>query len=111
MVTVYLRGMHRDAADWPDPLRFDPHRHVGDDRERTRGLIPFGLGPRGCIGQQLALAELRSVAPALAGKGDVEISGPVEEDASFSLRPKGGLRGRFVAATGDSARATRDLGR
>jgi cytochrome P450 len=96
VVTVYLRGIQRDVATWPDPLRFDPDRHRDEDREHARHLIPFGLGPRGCIGQHMALAELRAVAPALAAKGDVVVSGPVEEDAAFSLRPRGGLRGRFV---------------
>ena len=97
VVTVYIRGMNRDAAAWPDPERFDPGRHTGEPRERARSLIPFGLGPRGCIGQHLALAELRAITPALARHGDVAISSPVAEDASFSLRPRGGLRGQFVA--------------
>ena len=97
VVTVYLRGLLRDPTAWPDPLRFDPGRHRDGDPARARDLIPFGLGPRGCIGQHLALAELRAVTPALADRGDVVITGAVEEDASFSLRPKGGLRGRFVA--------------
>ena len=98
VVTVYLRGIHRDAAVWPEPERFDPHRAPGaDDQAPGRNLIPFGLGPRGCIGQQLALAELRAVTPALARHGDVVVSSAPDEDASFSLRPAGGLRGRFTA--------------
>jgi cytochrome P450 len=96
VVTVYLRGIHRDAAVWPDPERFDPGRHDALDRAQARNLIPFGLGPRGCIGQHLALAELRAITPALARLGDVVVPGEVVEDASFSLRPAGGLRGRFV---------------
>ena len=43
VVTVYLRGMHRDAADWPDPLRFDPHRHRG----RRSGTRPAASSPSG----------------------------------------------------------------
>ena len=97
VVTVYLRGMNRDASVWSDPERFDPDRHRGDNHEHTRRLISFGLGPRGCIGQHLALAELRVITPALARRGDVVISSAIEEDASFSLRPKGGLRGHFAA--------------
>jgi cytochrome P450 len=104
VVTVYLRAIHRDASVWPDPLRFDPTRHATDGHG-VRTLIPFGLGPRGCIGQHLALAELRAITPALARRGDVEISGPVVEDASFSLRPRGGLRGRFVACPGPRSEA------
>ena len=96
VVTVYLRGIHRDPKVWPDPERFDPERHDDLDRAQTRNLIPFGLGPRGCIGQHLALAELGAITPALAELGDVAIADEPAEDASFSLRPAGGLRGRFV---------------
>jgi len=96
VVTVYLRGIQRNPRRWSEPLRFDPDRHA--DRDHDRQLIPFALGPRGCIGQHLALAELHAVVPALAGHGDVEVSGPVEESADFALRPRDGLRGRFVTA-------------
>ncbi len=97
VVSIYLRGILRDPATWPDPERFDPDRHPADDPAQARNFIPFGLGPRGCIGQHLALAELRTIVPALARLGNVAISSSIDEDASFSLRPKGGLRGRFTA--------------
>jgi cytochrome P450 len=61
-------------------------------------LLPFGLGPRGCIGQYLALAEMEAVLPALARRGDVVIDGDSDDDASFALRVRGGLRGRMVPA-------------
>ena len=96
VVTAYIRGMHRDPAVWPDPDRFDPSRHVGHGGGHARQLIPFGLGPRGCIGQHLALAELRALAPTLARRGDVVTVGVIEESADFALRPRGGLRGGFT---------------
>jgi cytochrome P450 len=96
--TVYLRGINRDANLWPDPLRFDPSREHSEAKESQRSLIPFGLGPRGCIGQHLAMAELNAVLPALARHGNVTLEGPIVEDASFALRIRGGLRGRFCAA-------------
>jgi pentalenene oxygenase len=99
VVTVYIRGMHRDPAVWPDPTRFDPSRHA-ESAAAARQMIPFGLGPRGCIGQHLALAELRALAPTLARRGDVVTAGVVEEAADFALRPRGGLRGRFTAPAG-----------
>ena len=95
VVTVYIRGMHRDPGVWSDPTRFDPSRHA-DGAGVGGQMIPFGLGPRGCIGQHLALAELRALAPALARRGDVVTSGVIEESADFALRPRGGLRGRFT---------------
>ncbi|HEX4492069.1 MAG TPA: cytochrome P450 [Acidimicrobiia bacterium] len=92
--TVNVRGIGRDAKHWPDPLQFDPARHETRDAS-ARALIPFGLGPRGCIGQHLALAELHAALPALAHHGDVEIDGETLEDPQFALRVVGGLRGRF----------------
>jgi cytochrome P450 len=96
VVTVYLRGINRDAKVWTDPLRFDPSRHDTADKAQQRSLVPFGLGPRGCIGQHLALAEMRAVVPALARHGDITIDAPIVEDAKFALRVKDGLQGRFT---------------
>jgi cytochrome P450 len=97
LATVYLRAINRDATRWPEPLTFDPSRHDAETKEQKRSLIPFGLGPRGCIGQHLALAEMNAVLPALARRGVIEIDGPASEDASFALRVRGGLEGRFTS--------------
>ncbi len=105
VVTVYLRAANLDPAVWPEPQRFDPDRHLTAGREQQRSLIPFGLGPRGCIGQHLALAEMLAALPVLARHGDVRIDQEVREDASFALRVAGGLRGRFTRATGGSCAA------
>lgn len=104
VTTVYLRGINRDPALWPDPMRFDPSRHEADDKNARRALIPFGLGPRGCIGQHLATAELSAVLPRLASHGDVAVDGDPVEQAEFSLRIRGGLRGRFLAPAVDDER-------
>lgn len=98
LATVYLRAINRDPKTWPDPLRFSPARHEPADRDQQRSLLPFGLGPRGCIGQHLAMAELNAVVPALARRGDISVEGEIAEDASFSLRIRGGLHGRFKSA-------------
>jgi cytochrome P450 len=95
VTTVYLRGINRAPGTWPEPLRFDPSRHDAGT-EAKRSLLPFGLGPRGCIGQHMALAEMSAIIPALARHGDVNVEGEAEEDARFALRVRGGLRGRFT---------------
>jgi cytochrome P450 len=97
IVMVYLRGINRDPKLWNDPLRFDPARHARSGPAQHRALLPFGLGPRGCIGQHLALAELHAVLPALARHGSIAIEGTVVENPAFALRVEGGLRGRFTA--------------
>jgi cytochrome P450 len=57
IVGVY--AMHRDPALWEDPLEFDPDRF---SRQRSEGrsrwqYLPFGGGPRSCIGDHFAMLE------------------------------------------------------
>ena len=96
VVTVYLRAMNHNPATWPDPHRFDPDRHLANGHQQARSLIPFGLGPRSCIGQHLAMAEMIAALPILARRGDIRIDDDITEDASFALRVAGGLHGRLT---------------
>jgi len=52
--------VHRHPAHWSEPERFDPERfNEAADAERDRfAYIPFGVGPRHCIGEALAKYEL-----------------------------------------------------
>jgi unspecific monooxygenase len=51
--------MHHHRRLWLDPDTFDPLRFLGGSDQYERGTyLPFGLGPRKCIGEQFALAEI-----------------------------------------------------
>jgi cytochrome P450 len=59
VAVVAIYAMHRDPALWEDPLRFDPDRF---SPERCKGrnrwqYLPFGGGPRACIGDHFAMLE------------------------------------------------------
>ncbi len=58
VVHVGLYTMHRDQRWWKDAEAFKPERWVGDETggDKSGGLayMPFGLGPRKCIGYKLA---------------------------------------------------------
>ncbi|HEX7826191.1 MAG TPA: cytochrome P450, partial [Mycobacterium sp.] len=59
MVLVGIFGMQRDPKLWADPLQFDPGRFSPEninDRDRWQ-YIPFGAGPRTCIGDHFAVLE------------------------------------------------------
>jgi len=56
---VSFSTMHRDPGLWDDPLMFDPDRFLP---ERARGrsrwqYLPFGGGPRSCVGDHFAMLE------------------------------------------------------
>jgi len=105
VVSIYLRNINRDADLWADPLRFDPDRFHTSDPDQLQSLLPFGLGPRSCIGQHLAMAELVALLPLLARRGDIAIDDEPEEDAQFALRPRDDLVVRFE--TPNTAAASR----
>jgi len=58
-IVVPIGAIHRDERLWDDPLAFRPDRFVGDAKRRERmAYLPFGTGPRICIGSNFALQEL-----------------------------------------------------
>ena len=95
MVAVNVFGMSRDETVWPNASTFDPGRHRQLSKLQERALLPFGLGVRGCIGQHIALSELDAALGALSRHGDVEVDGSPVGKPTFSLKVRGGLRGRF----------------
>jgi cytochrome P450 len=90
--------LHRRRQAWEDPLAFDPDRF---DTARTSAprpdYLPFGLGPRLCIGRDFALVEsVLALATLLRGYRlePVRRSGVVvrpDVEALVTLRPRGGL--------------------
>ena len=59
--------LHRHPLYWDRPEVFEPRRFMNDEVERKRepfSYIPFGAGPRTCIGSNLALVE----APLVIGR-------------------------------------------
>lgn len=94
ILNVYL--MHRDARYFPDPDRFDPSRFA-PDAEKTRprfAYLPFGGGPRVCIGAAFALMEMQIVVATVLSRMSVSIDNPdapQEVETLITLRPKGEL--------------------
>ncbi|ESO89830.1 hypothetical protein LOTGIDRAFT_124462, partial [Lottia gigantea] len=56
-------AIQRDPDFWENPDKFDPERFSPDRKEsmNPHAYMPFGMGPRVCIGQRLALLELKLV--------------------------------------------------
>jgi cytochrome P450 len=62
--------LHRHRAYWRDPELYDPGRFApGWEKRVTRdAFMPFGLGPRVCIGAAFATAEAAVILAALLGR-------------------------------------------
>jgi cytochrome P450 len=90
---------HRHPDFWSEPDQFRPERFLagsactGSERHRF-AYFPFGGGPRICIGTQFALMEGPLVLATILQSFRVTLASEVDAipDATFALRPKGGLK-------------------
>lgn len=88
-VPVY--AIHRHAAIWPRPDYFDPDRFAPDAvRGRHRyAFMPFGAGPRVCIGNSFAIMEAVAILAVLVRAMRLERDGPAPEPVlRVTLRPQ-----------------------
>lgn len=85
--------LHRHPRVWRDPEMFDPSRFLDGSADRT-AFIPFGAGPRQCIGRDFAYVEGVLILAALAGRFDVAFPAGVHRPAAdplVTVRPVGGV--------------------
>jgi cytochrome P450 len=92
-VVPYIYGTHRNPAHWSDPEAFDPGRF---SREATKqrhpfAHIPFGGGPRVCVGANMAMMQMLLILVSIVRDYDFALAtpGPVDIDPMMILRPKG----------------------
>lgn len=95
VVFVSPWGVHRNPAYWDEPDRFDPDRFL-PEREVARhrsAWLPFGAGPRVCVGNHFAMLEGPIVMATLMRNTHFELAPglAVEPDSFATLRPRGGV--------------------
>ncbi|EHB15020.1 Cytochrome P450 2J6 [Heterocephalus glaber] len=59
MILTNLTALHRDPTEWATPDTFNPEHFLKNGQFKKReSFLPFSLGKRACLGEQLARAEL-----------------------------------------------------
>lgn len=80
--------LHRHRRLWRDPDAFDPSRFMADARQPPRfAYLPFGAGPRICVGAQFALAEATLVLAMLMREYRVTLEDAVTPVAVVTTQP------------------------
>ena len=101
-VIVYVYGAHHAPRYWENPESFDPRRFVkGHEKLRQPfTYLPFGGGPRVCIGNHYAMLQVLMILSHVVRKYDFELvpGQTITERAMVILRPKHGIRMTFTPA-------------
>jgi cytochrome P450 len=89
LVLMPIWLMHRNPAFWTAPDAFDPSRFLSGRKPERFTFLPFGAGPRTCIGAQLAMTEAALVLARLIRQFDVTVvdNRPILPVAVLTTRP------------------------
>lgn len=95
LVVLPIFAIHRHRQQWDDPDRFDPDR-FSPEREAQYSryqFMPFGAGPRICIGASFAMIEATAMLATFVRAAHFEVpAGHVPTPVSrVTLRPSGGM--------------------
>lgn len=97
MVRITPWVVHRDARWFTEPTRFMPERFNEDTPLPNRNsFIPFGTGPRVCIGSHFALTEMALIAAHLLQNFSFQIANLPKPKFEVLLLPEGGMPLQFV---------------
>ena len=100
IVVAFIYGAHRSPKLWDDPDRFIPERFSKAHRvtHTPFAYLPFGGGPRGCVGGTFAMLQMLMIVGGLLRRYDFELA--PDQDVSprsmVFLRPNHGIRMAFA---------------
>ncbi|XP_031624496.1 probable cytochrome P450 9f2 [Contarinia nasturtii] len=94
---IPIYGIHHDPQYFPEPDKFDPERFSDENKDNILSgtYIPFGLGPRNCIGSRFALMEIKAIVYYLLLNFSIEPNEktqiPVKLKRGMILLPENGM--------------------
>lgn len=95
LITISAWLLHRHEKYWENPNKFEPQRFLPEHSAKIvrHAYIPFGLGPRICLGKNFGLMESVLMLALLAQRFQLRIrpGHPVEPVGKLTLRPSDGL--------------------
>ncbi|XP_055699431.1 uncharacterized protein LOC129799506 [Phlebotomus papatasi] len=97
-ILIPIVSLHHDPKYFPNPSRFDPERFSEENKHKINpfAYLPFGVGPRNCIGSRFALMETKAIIYYILTKFTFEVSEKTQvplklAKAGFALKPEKGF--------------------
>ena len=101
-VVVFIHGVHHAPQYWENPESFDPERFTKSNEKLHTPFthLPFGAGPRGCIGGNYAMLQILMILSVLLRKYDFRLvpGQTIQARPMVILRPEHGIRMTFTEA-------------
>ena len=96
-ICIPICVLHKDRRFWKDPEEFIPERFENEaiKNQHRYAYLPFGFGPRGCIGARYSLLEMRWLISIILQRFSLSLSpgeNIVPEMRNLALQPKFGLK-------------------
>uniref|UniRef100_A0A0K8TV67 unspecific monooxygenase n=1 Tax=Epiphyas postvittana TaxID=65032 RepID=A0A0K8TV67_EPIPO len=102
-ILLSVNGIHNDPKYWPNPSKFDPDRFTPENEANRHSAVylPFGLGPRNCIGMRFAKVQSRVCVVKLLQKFRLEPTAHTLRNFVYNpkrlvLSPLGGFKMNLV---------------
>lgn len=102
VLQIPIFSLHHDPSIYPDPETFDPERFAEERKDELKNctFLAFGVGPRNCIGNRMALMEIKSMLYQLLLNfrlmpAEKTSRNMLEDIVSHSLKPKNGFWLKF----------------
>jgi cytochrome P450 len=101
-VVVFIHGVHHAPQYWENPESFNPERFTKSNEKLHTPFthLPFGAGPRGCIGGNYAMLQILMILSVVLRKYDFRLvpGQTIQARPMVILRPEHGIRMTFTEA-------------
>ena len=95
-IFCFTYGMHRNPEYWENPDSFDPDRFSEENKKKhvPHAYMPFGAGPRLCIGNNFAMMEMQLILSMFSKRYRFEVLNDQSIDVQplITLRPRNGIK-------------------
>jgi len=102
VIHVPVYAIHMDPENYPNPEKFIPERFTPEEKSKRDPILylPFGFGPRNCIGMRIALFEMKMAIASLLAKFKILPTDttpiPLKLSSEQLLRPTDPIKLNFV---------------
>ncbi|XP_058830801.1 probable cytochrome P450 6d4 [Topomyia yanbarensis] len=87
-IIIPVMGLHNDPNFFPEPEKFVPERFSDEKQATSKAYIPFGTGPRNCIGMRMGKIQTKVGLVSLLSKFNFDLADEGQMNKELKLDPR-----------------------